>query len=251
MRVQRIETLLAIKAISIVPGLTESDRQVGIALIEHFNRDSGRCDPSLDRLAKITGLSTRTVMRALKRLTAAGLFWIRRHGGYSNRNSYEPMWHRFEAIRNTWQARFSARSRSRAGRKVSPSMCQPEAKTPDAGVTQTYCKDNLLNATYLGRPTEGMGTTPSAPNPPAPRNPFSPAPSEAARTAAERRWSEALRIHFVSDPVAYGEAIHRIDQDLRLAATEAELRRRGQGLLTILRRLRDPSNDAGNAGGTP
>ena len=248
MRVQRLDTLLAIKAISIVPGLTESDRQVGIALIEHFNRDSGRCDPGFDRLSEVTGFCTRTVIRSLKRLTAAGLFRIDRHGGYSNRNSYGPVWPRFTAIRDTWQAKFKAKSLSRGRREVSPAGCQPEAKTPDTGVTQTYCKDNLLNKTYLGCPIEGTGTTPSDPDPPRPRNPFGMASSEAARTAAERRWSDGLHTHFVSDPTGYGEAIDRIDDDLRLAATEAELRRRGQGVLTILRRLRDPGIDAGNAG---
>ena len=127
MRVQRLDTLLAIKAISIVPGLTDSDRQIGIALIEHFNRDTGRCDPSLDRLSEVTGFCTRTAIRSLKRLTAAGLFQIDRHGGYSNRNSYEPIWHRFAAIRNTWQAKFKAKSLSRDRREVSPGPCQPEA----------------------------------------------------------------------------------------------------------------------------
>jgi predicted transcriptional regulator len=196
MPIRSLDTLLAIKAISIVPGLTESDRQVGIALIEHFNRNSGRCDPSLDRLSEIAGFSTRTIMRALKRLTAAGLFRIDRHGGRSLRNSYEPIWSRLKAIGNTWQAKFTARFLSRGRHEVSPATCQAEAKSPDTGVTQTYCKDNLLNETYLGCPTEGTGTTPSEPNPPAPRNPFSTAAGEAARTTAERRWSDGLRNHF-------------------------------------------------------
>ena len=251
MPVRALDTLLAIKAISIMPGLTDSDRQIGIALIEHFNRDTGRCDPGFDRLSEVTGFCTRTVIRSLKRLSTAGLFHVDRHGGYSNRNSYEPMWHRFEAIRNTWQAKFRAKSLSRGRREVSPARCQSEAKTPDTDVTQTYCKNNLLNETYLGCPTEGTGTRPSQPYPPRPRKPFSTPSSDAARTAAERRWSDGLLNHFASNPVAYGEAIDRIDDDLRLAATEAELRRHGQGLLTILRRLRDPSNDARNTGGTP
>lgn len=76
-----IDTLLAIKTLNLVPGLRQSDRIIGTTLIEHFNRRTGRCDPGIERLAKLTNYSTRTVIRATRRLEAAALIRKVRHGG--------------------------------------------------------------------------------------------------------------------------------------------------------------------------
>jgi hypothetical protein len=63
----------------------------------------------------------------------------------------------------------------------------------------------------------------------------------AAETAAERRWNDALHEQFGSLPVTYGEILEVIDEAMRAAATDAEMRSRGAGLTYILNRLRIPS----------
>src|SRR4029079_7038812 len=98
MHVQPLDILMALKAIGLSQSLKNSDRQIASALLDHFNRRTGQCDPSLGRLAGLGGVSTRTVMRSLARIEAAGLFRRIRHGGHLNRNSYEPDWARFSAI---------------------------------------------------------------------------------------------------------------------------------------------------------
>ena len=52
-------------------------------MVDAVNRRSGRCDPGLERIGEVTGLSTRAVMRSLRSLMAARLFRIDRHHGYS------------------------------------------------------------------------------------------------------------------------------------------------------------------------
>ncbi len=233
MKVQPLQTLLALKAIAMMPGLKESDRRTGTALIEHFNRRTGRCDPSIGRLSEVTGFSERTVMRATKNLVAAGLFRVDRHGGYSNRNSYEPAWSRLEDVRRVWEAKFNAKSVRAGASALSPSLRQPCHLPGDAGVTQTYRSNNLQNETCLG--------TAAQENPPAvgPPRPFlkSRASKEAVRNAAERRWSADLHQQFSSRPSLYGEVIDRINEQIRQAATDAEVRSHGAGLLHILDEL--------------
>lgn len=103
MSVKPLDTLIAVKAINVAPGLLESDRWVATALIEHFNRKTGRCDPGIERLAKLLGCCTRTVIRAIKRLEKVGVFRKTRHGGYSNRNKYEPNWTWFRQQDALWR----------------------------------------------------------------------------------------------------------------------------------------------------
>ena len=62
MAIRPIETLLALKAMNVAPDLRANDRRVGAALIEHFNRRTGQCDPSLERLACLLEISTHTIM---------------------------------------------------------------------------------------------------------------------------------------------------------------------------------------------
>src|SRR5260370_14673872 len=92
MAIRRLDTLLALKVLTLVPELNASDRRVAGALLEHFNRNTGQCDPSLPRIADLLGLSTRTVMRSNQRLEAARLFNKTRPGARSPRHSSQPNW---------------------------------------------------------------------------------------------------------------------------------------------------------------
>jgi hypothetical protein len=240
MPVQRLDTLLALKAIHLAPGLNANDRRVAAALLEHFNRRTGQCDPSLDRLAELLGISTRTVIRSNHKLERAGLFKRTRHGGHFNRNSYEPMWSRFREIEAVWNARLTNAAHSSAS-KVSPAgrqACHLEGGDP---VTQTCGSNNLLNETYKeGCPKEEKGRGVEVRF--RAREPISGVRSRnAAETAAERRWSDALHEQFGSLPLTYGEVLEAITPEIQAAATDAEMRCRGAGLNYILNRLRIPS----------
>jgi predicted transcriptional regulator len=233
MAVRRLDTLLALKAVSLAVGLKENDRRVAAALIEHFNRATGQCDPGLERIAGLLGLSTRTIIRSIHRLEAAGLFRKIRHGGHLNRNSYEPVWEKFQEIEAAWATRFSAKAQSTTT-NLSRAPRQACHLQRDSAVTQT-CRSNLLKETCLKRQAmeEKEGGLLRAAN--------STRASDAARAAAERRWTNAVHERFVSTPVTYGEVLELINAEMQAAATEAEVGRPGAGLAYILKRLRLPS----------
>jgi predicted transcriptional regulator len=237
MTVRRIDTLLALKAVSLAAGLKENDRRVAAALVEHFNRATSQCDPGLKRIAELLGISTRTVIRSTHRLEVVGLVRKVRHGGHLNRNHYELVWSRFQEIEAEWRARFARSAKSRVT-EMSPAGCQPCHMGGDSSGTQT-CRTNLLNETCSKR----------LPKKELEERAFSLSSSitaggarsaEAARVEAERRWTNALHGKFAHLPVTYADIIDRIDTPMREAANDAEMRRRGNGLLHILRELRIP-----------
>jgi AraC-like DNA-binding protein len=100
---EKFDTTIAHKMINLMPELTGTDKRVAAALIEHFNRKTGQCDPGLDRIARLVGVSRRTVMRSVSCLVGAGVFHVVQHGGRSQRNSYEPVWLRFRELDALWQ----------------------------------------------------------------------------------------------------------------------------------------------------
>jgi predicted transcriptional regulator len=237
MALRRIDTLLALKAISLAFGLKENDRRVAAALVEHFNRETGQCDPGLKWIADLLGISTRTVIRSIQRLEVAGLVRKVRHGGHLNRNRYELVWSRFREIEAEWRARFAMSAQARVT-EMSPTGCPPCHMGGDSSATQT-CRSNLLNETCSKRlPKEDEERTSSSSSPTTAGRTRS---AEAARVEAERRWTTALHERFVHLPVTYAEIIDLIDMPMREAANDAEMHRRGSGLLHILRELRIPS----------
>lgn len=90
------DILFTQKALLAWPGLSGAARQVGGALINHFNRRSGLCYPSYERIAEVTGLSVGGVRKGVKALVDVGLFQVNRHGGRAATNSYKP---NFDTIR--------------------------------------------------------------------------------------------------------------------------------------------------------
>jgi hypothetical protein len=234
--VRAIDTLLAIKALGLVPGLSANDRRIATVLLEHYNRRTGQCDPGLERIAQLLQISTRTVMRANRRLEAASLFRKVRHGGHLNRNSYEPKWTRFADLEAAWRRQFKKKNPHTQATNVSPEGGQPCHFLGDSAVTQT-CRSNLQKETCSkSLPKKEMGDSVS----------FSPyrgvtegtRPGEAALVEAERRWTDAVHRRFAALPVTHAEVIEAIDQSMRIAATEAEMKRRGDGLVYLLCKLK-------------
>jgi hypothetical protein len=231
--VRPLDTLIACKVINLADGLRQSDRRVGTALIEHYNRVTGRCDPGIERLAALLGYCARTIIRATQALERAGLFQKVRHGGYSNRNFYQPNWTRFSELAAAWDKKMRARSRHHAS-SMSPAPRQPSHTEGDSRVSQT-CISNLHKSTCPSGPpkkrTERIDARSIARS-------FGKRSADVARDEAECRWNRDLDERFRSMPVTYSEIVEAITPDIQTAATDAELRCRGAGIDCIVNQLK-------------
>jgi len=70
-RATPLESLLATKAILLAPGFNHSEHRGLGAQIEHLNRETGRCNSSLERLAALLRMSVRQVEPAVEGLGRA------------------------------------------------------------------------------------------------------------------------------------------------------------------------------------
>jgi len=245
MAVKQLNTLLALKVLSYVSGLTANARAVGAVLVDRYNRKTGQCDPGLESIALHLGISARTVIRSVRQLEALGLLRKLRHGGHGNRNQYEPVWDRFELLEAEWRARLRRRGTS-ARQEMSPSTRHDCHLEGDKSVTQTYSTNLQTNELYSGsRSNEGKGKVPSSIRR---MIAITPGSGDAADAEAERRWTKALHDSFALKPLTYGEIIDAITPEIQAAATSAELKDRGAGFAYILRRLKLGPDHAGSAG---
>ena len=62
-----LDTTIAHKAINLMPGLSGTDKQIAGAIIDHFNRKTAQCDPGLERIAWLVGVSRRQVISSVSR----------------------------------------------------------------------------------------------------------------------------------------------------------------------------------------
>jgi helix-turn-helix protein len=102
----RGQKAIARHAIGSITGMPSSVARVADILIDCFNLETGRCDPSTARIARRCGLSRRSVRRATAALDKAGLIVMRQHGGRAHCNAYVPDWDRLAALANAdnWDA---------------------------------------------------------------------------------------------------------------------------------------------------
>ncbi len=248
-----LDTLIAHKAISLSADLSTNDKRVASAIIDHFNRIDGRCDPGVERLAGLLNMSVRTVKRATDRLDDLGLIECTRHGGRSNRNSYQPNWARFRQLDGAWKELMAKDSAAR--RKVTNGARQRDTEchlAEDRPVTQTLlrnqskepvpdarreqdnsrpCKPNVCNGPAGTEKRQSFDPLRSRLFP-------TPASREVAWAAAERRWSDDLRMRFARTADVYVAIIDCIDAKFGDRITEAELKRRGSGVGFLLDELR-------------
>jgi predicted transcriptional regulator len=251
---QAPNTLLAHKAISLASELSNSEKRVAAAIIDHFNRRTGQCDPSLDCIAELIGMSRRTVIRATDRLQKLGFIRRIRHGGHYHRNSYEPVWSRFLQVEADWKSRRSARRARFDAPKLSSCSGQSRHVAGDTTDPQTFPSNNLKetsDAEVLLQKHDAQSASNDKrcsaieanlrSNPPNRERTYRQPPSTpsltAARDAAERRWNGELTSHFRDQPSIYSRIVEAIDVKLMNAATEAELRHRGSGLRFLIDEL--------------
>lgn len=96
---------IAYKAISLDGRLTRAQVRVCAAIIDHYNKQTGRCDPSIDRLCGLLGdMNRATVMAATSALAKLGYLAKRSHGGRGHTCAYEPKWSAFRTFVRSWEA---------------------------------------------------------------------------------------------------------------------------------------------------
>ena len=236
---ERLDTTLAFKAICLAESLSGTDKRVAGAILDHFNRTTGQCDPSLDRIAGILSISRRTVIRSINRLVRMKLLRRDRHGGHLNRNSYQPLWPTFREREARWTKRKVTRSRRKSATDPSPEQGRESHLLCDRPGTETLIsnpsKETLrsIAPSAHSRPPDWSRVSSRRED----EIKGAASSSEAARVAAERRWHTDLHTRFAGSPSIYEKIVIQIDAELRFEATEAEISRHGAGLKLILQRL--------------
>jgi hypothetical protein len=138
-----LDTLIAHKMINLSDTLLGNDKRVAAVLIDHFNRKTGQCDPSLNTIAELLSVHPRTIIRSIRRLVRTGFFRKVKHGGKFHRNSYEPMWLVYRQFDDAWKGRRKARRATFASPNVSLCQGQPRHLADDQDVTQTCLKNQF------------------------------------------------------------------------------------------------------------
>ncbi|SED72369.1 helix-turn-helix domain-containing protein [Bradyrhizobium erythrophlei] len=160
---RKFDTTLAIKAIALSDALTNSEKRIAIAVLDHFNRVTGRCDPSQDTIAALLSVDRRTVVRAINKLVRVGYFTRVRHGGVRQCNLYRPSWHVFRKLEEQWKLKRRHHADRFRVQEMSPPMGQSCLIDRGAATPQT-CKTNQFPLTSSAEPAPLQSTASDAPN---------------------------------------------------------------------------------------
>jgi len=134
---KKLDTTLALKAICLTNKLNGTEKRIAVALLDHFNRSTARCDPSYETLAKLLGINRRTVGRGVTKLVKTKFFTMVRHGGINNCNSYQPSWSFYRDLEERWKrerrqhaARFARQDMSSSPGQACPTVGgEPDLQT--------------------------------------------------------------------------------------------------------------------------
>jgi DnaA N-terminal domain/Helix-turn-helix domain len=156
----KFDITLALKAIALSDSLSASEKRIAAAVIDHFNRGNGRCDPSYETIAAILSINVRTVGRGVTKLVKINFFKMITHGGINNCNSYQPNWVVFRALEAHWKRQRREYANRFKGKEMSP---LPGQYCPvDVGqiALQTYSNNIIpLTSSAAGRPEKVVSTT--------------------------------------------------------------------------------------------
>lgn len=256
------DILFAHKALTLMPGLTDATKRVAGAIIDHFNKRTGQCDPGIDRLSTLLGINRATVIRATETLDELSLIQKTSHGGKSHRASYRPNWERFQAIVSDWDARMKSgkspvddsqndaanvasvrRSRSQGcdvkGRKRATQTLRRNPSNEPIETEQVETPVPTPAKPNVRKTSDGLGKGSKQPGQ---RSMLftinggrSVSHADAARAAAERRWY--AQVHSLGENVE-ADVLDWMTADRQEAATQAEMRRRGGGVEFIVSAMR-------------
>jgi hypothetical protein len=231
-----LDVTLALKAICLSEQLTNSEKRIACILLDHFNARSGRCDPSVQSLALLAGVSDRSVQRAGNKFVRLGMFDLDRNGGTFSTNQYSPVWPYFRTAEAAWSSRKQL-IRARHDRSaMSPAPRQIASLRDDSAVTQTSSNN------FSHKTSQGLSEDRTTKNDPASRSiamkgMLHVKRTAAARTEAQRRWDNELLKQCSRDAVQYGKIVEAIDRDLSERATSAELAASGGGFRFLVGEL--------------
>ncbi len=143
-------------------GLPKSHMKVGAVLIWRANRRSGRCDPSVSRIAYDVGIGERSVYQALKALEKADFLTRARYRGGAFTNAYSINWPGIRAKHEAWEAHcasfrhrpdarfFESENRSASFAASIPPLnkcagvpLNKRSNTPERTCTQTPVKNSI------------------------------------------------------------------------------------------------------------
>jgi predicted transcriptional regulator len=265
------DILFAHKAMNVLAGVTEATKRVAGAIIDHFNKSTGQCDPSIERLARMLGIDRATVLRATDKLHELGFIEKTSHGGNAHRARYLPNWERFRAIVEDWDMRM--KSGSAPGTLNRPAeTCAPKvasvrrSRSQDCDVKRRRDATQTLRSNPSKEPieTERVETRGQEPVSKCPQRPLrglwrgnkpqaqrsmllpiiggrSPSHADAARAAAERRWYAQVHALGVQ---AETDVLEWMTRERQEATTQAEMRRQGGGLDFIVAAMRNERTEA-------
>jgi hypothetical protein len=244
----------ALYAITLSP-VSGSCHRVAGALLDHFNRKTGQCDPSVETLARLLNIDAKTVKTATAQLCAAGLFKKSSHGGYGHRASYTPQWHEFDRLKRDWAAKRKGKDSQSNGAETPPSEDDANgAETPPSTGRKHPFKGgenapqtNISNQSNKPiRPSQASYTAADnvvAMRPEQPSHGLwrgskrqSPSHSQVAREQAAKRWEIEIRTRCGSTE-AYGRFLAWVDSEMSELATAAEMLRRGGGAQCLIERM--------------
>jgi hypothetical protein len=237
---QRLDTTLAHKGVALTPELSSTEKRVASAIIDSFNRKTGQCDPSFDRIAHLLSIGRRSVIRAVKKLESVRFILKVRHGGKHHRNAYLPNWRLFRGLDNAWSARQKTRHWD-SSPKVAPLRCQEMVFPGGEGGTQTNLISNQSKETSGDNASQRTSENPQAQASSENTNSIDSTKKKtpayvshtAALAAAERRWFNDLTRRYGSNKGAYVQILDAITSEIAIAATQAEVNNRGAGLAYI------------------
>jgi hypothetical protein len=143
---KKFDTTLALKAICLTDKLNGTEKRIAAALLDHFNRTTGRCDPSYETLAKLLVINRRTVGRGVTRIVKVGFFSMVRHGGIYKTNSYQPSWSFIRDFEERWKRDRRLHAARFSRQEMSPLPGQICPASGDEAVLET-CSNNIIPLT--------------------------------------------------------------------------------------------------------
>jgi DNA-binding MarR family transcriptional regulator len=241
---QKLDMLLAFKAISLSEVLTGSEKRILATILDHFNQKTGQCDPSLGGIAELLLVDRRTVMRAIKRAEQLGLFRKVRHGGNFHRNHYAPTWLHFRRIEESWRQKKREHRQRHERKNVSHFQRQKSHSAGGEAAPQTCLINNSHETCHSGLANkehyQSYSSTSITRQQPQRLNRAihvkHTSSEQAARDAAQRRWDNAILKRFSGQPL-YAQIVNAIDPALSDAATKKEMEKPGSGFWYVLEQL--------------
>ena len=99
MSAEKVEPLALMACKAVMRARVSAAAKAAFAvLIDHHNWRSGRCDPGLSRIAKLSGYSRDAVQTGIKQLAETGFIQVMTHGGGSDRNQYIFDWQHIRSL---------------------------------------------------------------------------------------------------------------------------------------------------------